>query len=317
MKIYTTKYAVLHGISEYALHKNGNLMECVLNDRVELATTYGKLIPQYDFLNQRKKNNYCLTFYENGSLRRISLNSKTDIETPLGVMSAELITFYESGAIKRLFPLNGQLSAYWEENDEYQLAEEMSFEFPFGHFKTKIIAISFYEDGNIKDFTLWPKEEIIIHTPLGECPTRIGLSLYSDGGLQSIEPARSIEVQTPIGVITAYDMNANGICGDKNSLIFTPEGKLKSLISSSSKVIVYNKENVASIYSPEQNKDIDGLEISFIPLSIEFKANSIIINNKAEYDLHDNKFIIEAYLSKVKHMCSDCSSCGQCGNNTK
>lgn len=312
MKTYQTKYGMLHGIGEFTLHSNGNLMECVLNDRIELDTSHGTLIPQYDFSNQRKKNNYCISFYGNGSLRKISLNNQTDIMTSIGVMSAELITFYESGNIKRLFPLNGQLSAYWEENDEYQLAKEMSFEFPFGNFKAKIIAISFYENGNVKDFTLWPKEEITIHTPLGECCLRIGLSLYPDGSLQSVEPAYPFEVQTPIGVITAFDVNANGICGDKNSLEFTPEGKLISLITSSSKIIVCNESNTRCIYSPEQENDIDGLEISFLPLSVELKENTIIFNDKAECDLHDNKFLIETYHSTVKNMCSDCSSCGQC-----
>lgn len=313
MDVYTTKYGILHGIGEFTLYDNGNLRECVLNDRVELKTSYGILIPQYDFSNQRKKNNYCVSFYKNGALRRISLNEKTDILTPIGIMSAELVTFYENGTIKRLFPLNGQLSAYWEENDEYQLAKEMSFECSSGKFKTKIIAISFYETGAIKDFTFWPKEKITINTPLGECRTRIGLSLYPDGSIQSLEPAFPIEIQTPIGIIPAFDINANGICGDKNSLNFTPEGKLKSLTTSSSKVTVSKEAESSYLYSPEQEKDIDGLEVTFIPLTIELGANRIIFNGTAEHDFNESRFLIEPYRSTVKSQCSDCSSCNQCG----
>jgi antitoxin component YwqK of YwqJK toxin-antitoxin module len=306
---YHTKYGVLQGIENNSTYHSGALKECVVSKKVELATDYGVLIPQYDFSDPRKKNQYAISFYEDGSLRGISLNKATDLMTPIGPMGAERILFYPNGKLKRLFPLNGQLSAYWDEDDEYQLAREEEFEFSFGKVKAKIIAISFYEDGNIKNLTFWPKSLIFIETPVGKILTRIGISLYSNGNIKSLEPAAPVKILTPIGSITAYDDTANGITGDINSLNFTEDGKLKSLVTSDNKITVGNSSGRITTYSPEQMNDEDGIEITFLPLIIEFEENTVCFNHGVKHELSANTFTIENYVKSGISECSDCSSC--------
>jgi antitoxin component YwqK of YwqJK toxin-antitoxin module len=311
-----TKYGVLKNVGNITLHENGFLKDCVIYEKVEFNTPCGILIPQYEFTSHRNKTGYSASFYKNGVLRKISLSDITPIITPLGEMPAELITFYESGKIKRVFPLNGQLTAYWEENDEYQLAQDTSFKMPFGEFKAKIIAISFYENEEMKDFTFWPKEVVKIVTPIGETAIRIGISLYSDGSIKSVEPAYQQNVQTPIGMLKAYDLNASGISGDINSLNFTQEGRLKSLITSTNKVTVSSEDNKMCTFSPKQTMDEDGLEVVFLPLKLTFEENIVIFNDSTSYDLDKAQFVIEPYVRKARSLCSDCSSCGQnCGAN--
>ncbi len=311
MTTYESKYGKLYGIRECELHGNGIIKECSLDKKSELNTAYGILIPQFDFSNPRKKPNYCISFYESGALRKVSLDKKTDICTQIGVISAELLTFYESGSIKRLFPLNGHLSAYWEENDEYQLAEEMLFECSFGRFSAKVIVISFYEDGKVKDITFWPNERINLITPVGECRVRIGLSLYPDGSLKSIEPSSPIQVKTPIGTISAFDITANGISGEINSLSFTPDGSVKSFLTSTQQIIVKVKDNKERIIGPVQTQDVDGLEIAFRPLSVELTENSMILN-KEEFNYNEYSFTIVPYHKKGKNQCTDCANCSGC-----
>jgi len=313
MNEYNTKYGPLKHVGEHVLHTNGNIKDCVLLDKVEITTDYGVLVPQYEYADHRRKHIYSVSFYDTGGLRRIALNDKLDIVTPIGPMTAELITFHENGRIKRLFPLNGQISAYWDENDEYLLAKEKIFEFPFGEFSIKIIAISFSENGIIKSLTLWPQEVIKVRSPLGEMRVRIGISLYPDGSIKSVEPAYPKVIQTPIGAIKAFDINANGITGDRNSLMFSKEGAVHSLITSDMKVTVkgYGLEELIT-FSPEQEEDEDGLEVCFHTLKMEFGENSVCFNDGDKYNISESQFILEPYLRSVPSQCTDCASCGGC-----
>ena len=45
------------------------------------------------------------------------------------VRTAEQVSFYESGALKRIFPLNGTLSGYWTQEDEAKLATPLTLVF--------------------------------------------------------------------------------------------------------------------------------------------------------------------------------------------
>lgn len=310
METYLTQYGRLNGIGLFTLHENGKLKDCTLEEQSVLSTPCGSLTPQYtcDF---RKKNNYAVSFYDAGTIRRISLNNATDIMSPIGNISAELIIFYENGNMKRLFPLNGQLSGYWDEKDEYRLAKEISIKLDFGNINAKVIAFSFYKDGKIKDLTFWPDEKIKLQSPIGIMNVRIGLSIYPNGSLKSVEPAYSTKINTPIGPILAYDKNANGICGDKNSLNFTIEGKIRSLITSGNKIKVNHNSQPIAAYSPLQKLDIDEEELLFKPLLIEFFEDTVIFNKESEFSIHTNEFVIEPYHTKVVSLCENCESCGK------
>ena len=139
MESIQTKYGVLNGISSVEFYPDGSLKECILSALNRLATPYGELIPQYETDGIRRKYVKSLSFHQNGNLKSISFQKATIISTPLGAFPAELVIFYPGGEIKRLFPLNGKLSGFWSEEDEYQLAQEIEFSFSFGFFKQKVI----------------------------------------------------------------------------------------------------------------------------------------------------------------------------------
>lgn len=308
---FKTNNGEITGVNQFTLYGNGNLKECAPEASNCLDLPIGMLIPQFEYSEVRRKQAPSLTFYESGMLRRIALNHQTEVTTSVGSISAELITFYESGSIRRVFPLNGQLTAYWEENEEYALAKSRSFEFPFGKFETKVIALHFYEDEKVKGLTLWPQEEINVITPFGEQKVRIGITLYPDGSIQSFEPANPIELTTPIGTITAYDENADGITGDQNSLNITQEGMIKSLITSGTKVTIWENDKKIRIYSPKAFYDMDGLEINFLPLMIEFDNERVCLDGDW-YDQKAYRFTAEPYIRDRSKLCTDCSACQGC-----
>lgn len=315
MNSYSTSYGLLQNIGEYSLYPDGGMKECMLQEKVELTTNYGELIPQYEFEENRRKYIYSLAFYEDGALRKIALNQRTPVKTPIGIKEAELITFYRSGKLKRLFPLNGRISAYWDENEEYRLAKQDTIELPGQIVKAKVIAYSFYECGALKDITLWPKELVKIKTPVGEIRVRIGLALYMEGSIKSLEPCFPIAVQTPIGEIKAYDYNAIGISGDRNSLVFGEDGSIKELITSGMRITVQGKDGaIPVLYSPEQSLNEDGLEISFRTLKLSFGHDSVCFNDQMEYKICEYTFVIEPYQRTIPGMCDDCSSCSRCSD---
>ena len=75
--------------------------------------------------------------------------------------------------------------------------------------------------------TFYPGEEPVIWKQGESFPVRIGIAFYESGDIKSIEPAKECRIQTPIGVITAYDSMAYGIHGDANSLEFYENGSIK------------------------------------------------------------------------------------------
>ncbi len=308
----------LKGIANSYCYENGEIEGCILNEENIIHTQYGDLIPRYGPDEVRRKYSHSISFYPGGTIKSISLEQQTDIITSMGTFPAELVTFYESGAIKRLFPLNGKISGYWTESDEEQLCREFQFRFPFGSFKAKIINLSFYESGNLKAMTLWPGQSIILKTKLGLFPVRIGFSLYEDGSVKSIEPAYDITISTPIGNIDVFNENAMGICGDVNSLCFNPNGGIRSLISTSSKIAVFDGEGAVDIIEPSMRLDpIEEDKYIIIPLKISFEGHHVRFEGEHTrvYDLYTSRFSVvndSAPRPASTFPCGDCSSCSLC-----
>lgn len=315
MEEIKTKYGILKGISSIDYYKNGNVKECMLNSINKLESSYGILIPKYEDSGERSKHITSVSFYNNGNLKSISLQNQIEISTPLGILPAEFITFYESGSIKRLFPLNGKLTAYWTEKEEYNLAKEIELNLSVGKIKQKIIGIHFYENGVIKSVTFWPKDNIIINSPLGSASMRIGISFYPDGKLKSFEPNEVTAVKTQIGTILAYDTNAVGIHGDLNSLKFSEGGKIESLITSTDIIEVIDKNKEKKIYGPLLKQSIiNENAMDIIPLIIEFSNNKVRFNNndENEYNINECNFTIKSSSFKINSPCSDCTNCSKC-----
>jgi len=315
MEKIKTKYGNLEGISVINYYGNNNIKDCTLNCVNKLETAYGTFIPQYDDSSERRKFISSLSFYENGNLKSIALQDKTYIGTSIGTLPAELITFYENGNIKRIFNLNGKITGYWSEEDEYSLAENIEFNLPIGKFKQKTIGLHFYENKALKSITFWPKDTVYINSPIGKVLTRIGLSFYPNGSLKSFEPYKPITLETRIGNIAAYDVNPIGVHGDSNSVKFSIDGQVESLITSTDKVEVINKNREVKIYKPELKRSLlDPEKMDIVPLSIGFYNKKVIFNNSNDntYSIDDHVFNIENNSLKGGFSCSSCSSCSGC-----
>jgi len=316
MQTISTKYGTLKGISSSELFEDGRIKGCIVTEFNELLTPYGILVPQYETGNVRRKYTSSVTFHNNGNIRSISLHQQTPIQTSIGKFPAELLMFYENGSLKRLFPLNGKISAFWTEEDEYGLAEEFDFEFSFGSFKKKVIAVYFHESGSVKGLTFWPGDSVSIHSPIGEVDTRIGITLYPNGQLKSFEPNTSILVDTPIGKITAYNPDAIGIHGDLNSFVFYGDGSIKSLMSSHNLVTITDHHGRKEAVSPRLKPSLlyDN-KMDIMPLLIVFYDHKVGLGNRSikQYEIDDFTFAIYHIPQVYKPKISDCSGCDVCG----
>ena len=296
MKGFSTKYGILKGISNIEFYTEGVIKECKLSRYCEIKTAYGILIPQYDEEEVRHKYKRSLSFYQNGNLQSISFQKQTTIDTSIGKLPAELALFHENGKIKRIFPLNGKITAYWTEQNEYELAEELDLNFKFGSFKKKIIGINFYESGVVKSVTLWPKDYINITTLYGTIETRIGFSLYQNGAIKSCEPRKQTLINTMIGELHAFDYEAIGLNGDINSLNFSDDGTIKSLRTSLEKITIKDAFGKFKIHQPRlKPNNFNDLIMDIVPLNVQFYSGKIKINED-EYNLNENEFYIDKFV---------------------
>ena len=309
MKSAETPYGSVQGITSFELYSNGILKECVLNKANLLNTPYGALIPQYQNDGVRRKYVKSLSFYPDGNLKSISLQKAAAIQTSIGRFPAELVTFHPSGEVKRLFPLNGKISGFWSEGEEYQLAQEFEFNFPFGEYKRKIIGIQFYEHGAMKSLTFWPRDTVMLNSPVGPIETRIGFSLYPGGQLKTLEPAKPTLVPTPIGDIEAYNVDAVGIHGDTNSLGFAVDGKVTKLVTTTDQITVRGNHH-QFIHQPGLKPSLfDDEKMDTVPLKIEFNGEQVRFDGmkSREYDVKQYSFAIRRALL-TQNGCKGCSA---------
>lgn len=309
MKEIDTKHGVLKGITYFETYPDGKLKNCKVNTRNVIKKEYALLIPQFEDSEARRKDKSSISFYQNGEIKSISLNKKTEIKTKTGVYSAERILFYESGEIKCIFPLDGKVTGYWSEEDEYELAENFSFDLKCGKIKNKVINIRFYKDEAIKNITLWPGEKAVIKIPEKELEIRTGLSLYPDGSLESCEPDYPTPVQSPIGNITAYDCNALGINADLNSLSFSQSGQIKSLKTSTDIIEIIDNDGAITTIKPGLKPHLFNNKIKLTePISIKFEEGFVYFNvfNKSRYKISDFKFIAKNNAHNMESQCSNC-----------
>lgn len=305
-----TDYGIISGITAVNFYLTGELEECVVSKENKINVNGRLLTPLYEYSNGRKKYIPSLTFYKSGELKTISLNKSEVIETKEGAFKVEKIIFNEDGSLKRLFLLDGKLSAYWSEEDEYNLAEYYNFKFPFAEFRAKIISLQFYSSEKIRTITFWPNEIINVNTIVGKILVRIGLGLYENGKLRSCEPYKPTKVITLIGIIQAYDANALGIHGEANSLNFYEDGTIKSLKTTTNCIEVYKGDGEKIVHEPKEtinhfNNDV--LDIN--SLSIEFEGDIVRIDNKYEYNLKEYDFKIKRYGQPALTLDGDCNKC--------
>ncbi|MHC1713731.1 MAG: hypothetical protein AB9872_16425 [Solidesulfovibrio sp.] len=258
-------------------YPDGALRGVCLDAAHPLETSLGRLVPQYSIDDARRMTRPPVTFFQNGQVRSLPLETRTVVETPVGPLPAELVTFHENGGVARVFPLNGKLSGYWTEADEAALAEPLRIETPIGPLVARLVAVAFDPTGRLRSLTLWPGEELPVSTPAGNVSVRLGLSFHPGGALRSLEPARPFEAPTPVGPIWAFDSDAVGVTGDDNSLVFDPAGEVTRIATVRTSLVARWPDGTRRELTPLVRESICGdSEREITPLVLDFSDISVI-----------------------------------------
>jgi hypothetical protein len=276
MNTIQTRYGSLPVSGPVEAHPDGTVRAACIDGPVSLATDLGDLCPQYTIDDARRQHLASVTFHANGQVRSLPLENRTTVDTPVGRLPVELVTFHENGAVARVFPLNGKLSGYWTEADEARLAEVLTVATPLGAISARFVAVAFDAAGRLRSLTLWPDEVVTVATPAGAVPVRLGLSFHPNGALRSLEPAKPFPVSTPVGLVKAYDPDAVGVSGDDNSLVFAPDGAVVRVATIGTAVTVRLPDGAEEVLTPGLRESIcgDG-DHEAAPLILEFFPDSI------------------------------------------
>jgi hypothetical protein len=302
MELLKTKYGEISGYQNLEKHASGNPASLIFTERFEIETPVGIIVPQYSVDDHGRKALKPVSFYDNGNIKKAPLQEAAFIETNYGKLSAELVMFYNDETLKKIFPLNGKLSGYWGEKDEYTLSENFELQLPSGTISAKVINIAFYKNGKIKSITLWPQETIEAKTPTGIMGVRIGIAFYEDGSVKSAEPSEPCNVDTKIGTISAYDNDPEGIMGDINSLQFDSEGEVTALTTTHNAIQVNTAAGKEVMYAPSEKQSLCSEQVAVtVPLQIEFVQGKVRFNKSVsdEYDLSECSFEVIQHEKKA------------------
>ena len=213
-------------------------------------------------------------------MKSLSLQDPVVVDTSIGPVSAELVTFYPDGSLRRVFPLNGKLSGYWTEQNEYQLAETLTIPSSVGTLELKPINIQFYESGELKSLTLWPQERVEISTVHGSWTIKSGISFYKDGTLETCEPEKPVSINTALGQIQAFDPDPAGISGASNSLSFAENGEVLYCSTVGQSVTAVDSLGIEYRFEPRVVRSYCNDNEFFVqPLKIEFHKDMTVFKN--------------------------------------
>lgn len=309
---------LLSGVINERIDRNGNLRACMFCKQNKISFHGEIYIPKYGTEDFRTRYRDAVTFYKTGELKSVYLEKQQEINSPIGKMKAELVTFYKSGSILRIFPVYGQISGYWSEREESKLLQTYIIETGTQRIEAKISGISFYETGAVKSITLFPGEVVTVNTPAGTIRARYGISFFENGTIESVEPDKQVSITYDTCKFSPYDNHPIGIHGDKNSLGFYEDGALRTLKTTITSVI-FSNENEEILIKPESRisqTDIDQMEI--VPITLEFYDKVIRVTDSDGF-VHD--FGMEQYRMETKQIwqnlyksekCTDCNSCSNC-----
>ncbi len=276
MPTIQTPFGTLDVLPGPEFFPDGSPRSCIVAGACPLATPLGPLVPQFTANALRKRQLPAISFHQNGMIRNLPLEESTEVATPLGPMPAEQVTFYDTGALKRVFPLNGTLSGYWAQEDEAALAEPMTLDTPIGPVEALIVSVYFGPRGALRSLTLWPGQTVDVPSPVGAVTARIGVSFFDSGALKSLEPATLSAVPTPVGELLAFDPDAVGICGDENSLRFRENGALRGLKTHAHAFdVTLENGRVCRVNPSLRRHPCDGERLEAAPLSLEFGSGRV------------------------------------------
>lgn len=150
-------------------------------------------------------------------------------------------------------------------------------------------------------------------SPAGKIPIRTGFKMYEDGRIESVEPAKPIPVETPIGLINAYDATALGIDADTNSLGFDRNGRLTAL-STFDIISVKTGSGEKRVTFPKLKPGLTD-DYEKVPIKLRFGEDSVTIDDGKqtnEYRISDTTFKITGGDYTETTSCDDCSQCKIC-----
>ncbi|AGW13445.1 hypothetical protein [Megalodesulfovibrio gigas] len=260
-----------------------------LYDPTPLETPLGRLIPRHTDDSGEPENRRparpAIELTPAGTVKALSLEEQTLVTTTLGPQPAERLLFYPDGALRRLFPQDGKLNAYLSWQDEKATAPLMRLELPpdpnvleAGRrvLQARCISLLFYPSGALQSVSLWTGETVPWPTPVGTLPARIGLAFHENGALASLEPARPVEILTPLGPVTVFDPDPEGISGDINSLAFCPQGRLERLTTASH--LIRSTTDPAKSISPSRQLSMCSEDEEWIsmPLTVCFRGDAVL-----------------------------------------
>jgi hypothetical protein len=317
--------AALQETSIIRMNRANEIETAMFQEPVSLKTSVGTLIPRYTLDDQSRKKEAPVVFYSDGAIRSLPLEDRTPIETNAGVIPAELITFYPSGELKRLFPLNGKITGYWTETDEYKLAEPFSIDTEAGKIKAKPIYLEFYESGELSAICFWPQERLEIQSPIGKVKIKTGISFYEDGSIKGFEPSGTLLVPSPIGPVQVSNPEAEGMDTSEFSLQFDREGNVCKLSTVKSQFEVQPETMSAAmqnlfesqVFKPRVIRSYcsDSMN-SVLPLTLEFTEEDIVfsLGYKALMSVPAaTRFIVSEFKLPEKTAFTSCSgSCSSC-----
>ncbi len=289
-------------------NKNGGIDTVLVNEKVFLETSVGSLIPRYTLEEGGRRKEAPVKFYKTGELKSLPLEKATEITTSVGTIKAELLIFHKNGELSRAFPLNGQVSGFWTEENEFELAETISIPTSLGTIKVKPIYLQFYETGELESILFWPGEKVELDTPAGKTRIRKGICFHKNGAIKGFEPIEKIAIETPIGTLTAFDPDPNGIQAENHAVNYYENGSLQSIITPTNQVVAlkdgveyqrFSPKTVTS-YCNENNFFINPLKIFFEEDSLSFmniNESKTTLSKTLEYKIED--FIPKSPISEV------------------
>lgn len=273
-----TKYGVLSNCQEVTYHKGNVLATAFTHALTKLNTSIGKIRLAHEFSSERRKYIPSVKFFKDGTLQAVNLDRRVSVKTAVGNFNCEYVTFYQSGAPRRLLHLNGKLSGYWSEQQEAELAENTVLNLPCGLITAKVMTLHLYEDGMPSSITFFPGTVVPVMTGLGCLKTRIGISFYPNGALQSLEPAAPLEIQTPLGKIRAFDTEPIGIIGDNNSLLWDENGELCSCKTTDNLTITFANGTVTTLAADLKQSMCSDEVMVKSPYTLSWDKNKIYID---------------------------------------
>jgi hypothetical protein len=139
---------------------------------------------------------------------------------------------------------------------------------------------------------------------------RAGFSLYENGSVKSVEPARPTEIETPLGTITAYDLDVIGMHADLNSVQFSPSGDLLSLKSLVTGITATGPDGAQTRLEPLVLESLlDASDTRIVPLKIDFREDEIDVTalKTTTFVRHTHQFATFPVQVKLTSGCGGCA----------